>query len=222
MSSTSLTISEIAYQGLYKLATGAQQEPIEEAFLVEDGIRHHTDPVPTKAEGVSHALNTYSWLPLEAWQDTRPPQIVRNHEALLKYTDQVRLPWWLQPLPYNPETDEPELAPTLEEQLSLLRKPRFLTLIETAKGYYSRLARLHKMETHSGRHNTGNYAAACIEAIGLGWLSLPPTYELPPNTNKLRPEFIRRKSTKSTHPWQMSKEQIEEAIANGHLGVRNY
>jgi hypothetical protein len=209
------TISEAAYNGLRRLAhtSLSQDNPLEEQpYLVEDGIRHHTILVPTKAEGISYMLNTYAWLPLTAWMDTRPSHIKRGHQDLLTYTDAVRLPWWLQPMPYDPLVDDPELAPTLEEQLSLLRKPRGLRLTDPSREYYSQLARLHKMETYSGKHGLGHYTAACLEAIGLSWLSLPQGYELPPNPNKIRPEFTRRPTHTYVSALSLTKKEIEERL----------
>jgi hypothetical protein len=115
-------------------------------------------------------------------------------------------------MPYDPLVDDPELAPTLEEQLSLLRKPRGLRLTDPSREYYSQLARLHKMETYSGKHGLGHYTAACLEAIGLSWLSLPQGYELPPNPNKIRPEFTRRPTHTYVSALSLTKKEIEERL----------
>jgi hypothetical protein len=111
-----------------------------------------------------------------------------------------------------------------------MRRRHTLALTNYARYCLYQTAIQFKMETYSGRHTRNDYVSACLEAIGLSWLS-PSTdyrinpevdrYYVPPNHNKLREGFGLAKQTHPIHPWQMTQSQIEEAIKNGHPGIHN-
>lgn len=215
------TLSELAYNGLFTRLLPSKSD-LELPYNTDDGIQFHAVK-NRRREGVSHALNTFSLLSLEVWLDTRPPFIRANHKTILEYTDACRLPWYYQPdlSSLALDQDDPdflELIPTVEEQLSLPKHciRRSLSLTPNARLYYSQLARMYKMETRSNRHTLGNYTAAAIEAIGIGWLSLPELYSLPPNYNKLRPGFGRTSNNDHLRPWDMTKQELEEVAKHGY------
>lgn len=213
------------------------------------GIRYHNDSGgPEHREGISHALHTLAlvYQDTTTWQDTRPHSVKQHHaqqtnpdlnllESLAKQgfnlpSPVYRAKWYIEitrdDLDYieqddTPWDDLPSQEQTLRLSLPVNRKRRYLSLDQSTREHYYKLAILHKMEPYSSRRSRTTYIAAALEAIGLGWLTPPEGYEgileVVPNSNKYRPEFVyhgihHQYGNHGHTPWAMTIEQIEQTL----------
>lgn len=221
-----LTLSEAAYRGLKAQFTKPKHSlpPLRES--TDSGIVLVYNHRSNTAEGVGHALNTFSQLSPTLFTDARPPTARRSHLLQLQYTDDCRVYWGYKPLPsdilFVEEDDTPWDSLSYDEQQLRLsmpqyRKQRSIALTVQSRSYYAALAISHSMETYSLTHGTTAYASAAIEAIGIGWLAAPAV-EIPPNPNKWREGFdgansyIATRGNRDHQAWAMTKERIAKTL----------